>query len=198
MNPQNLLGSLLMGALGGRSLRRDPRVALGLGAVALAAAAWKHYSDQREAAQQATTAPGTGALPPPPPPAAPALPEDAPAHRDAVLLVRAMIAAASADGVIDAAERQTIMERVGAAGLGDEERAYLTQQLATPPSIEEIVVGVASPRLAEEVYAVSLLAMRPDTDSERTYLAQLASRLALPAEAVERIEQVFGVGPAQP
>jgi uncharacterized membrane protein YebE (DUF533 family) len=208
MDAQHLLGSLVMGALGGRPLRRDARVALGLGAVALAAAAWEHYSEQRQRQQPPPppAAPQRGEVPPPQPPrpssaaalgppaapaAAPAAPT--PSHADAVLLIQAMIAAASADGVIDAAERQTIMERVAAAGLGESERSFLEGELSTPPRIEEIVAKVASPALAEEVYAVSLLATRPDTDVERAYLADLAARLALPAATVERVNEVFGV-----
>ena len=197
MNPEMLLGGLLRGALG-RGLGRDAKVALGMGAVGIAIAAFDHMMEQRQARGVVTPPPGpmpSGAGPgtPPPPPASPAPPVTVDATTETALLVRAMIAAAHADGALDAAERTAILERLDRAGVGNEERAFLATLMDAPVPVDAVVAEVASDRLAEQVYAVSLLAIKVDTPAESAYLAGLARRLALPADTVARLHAVFGV-----
>lgn len=134
-----------------------------------------------------TTA-ATDAAPRPPAAAAPQAPgvtsnDDG----NAVLLVRAMIAAANADGTIDASEQAAIIGRLVDAGLGKEEREFVLQELATPPALEDLLEDVSTPELARQFYAVSLLAIDVDTERERGYLATLAERLGLPGETVRQI-----------
>jgi uncharacterized membrane protein YebE (DUF533 family) len=103
-----------------------------------------------------------------------------------------MIAAAHADGQLDVEERSRILDRVRAAGLGNYEQARLEATLSSPATIDELVGEVTSPDLAEQVYIVSLLAIRPDTDTEKSHLAALARALAFDASAVARLHRLAG------
>jgi len=82
---------------------------------------------------------------------------------------------------------------VRAAGLPVEEQARLEATLSSPARIDELVGDVTSPDLAEQVYIVSLLAIRPDTDAEKSHLAALAHSLALDGAAVARLHRLVGV-----
>jgi len=182
----------------GRGAGRDVKMALGMGALGVAVAAFDHFMEQRRTAGTGPGAvpggppagPGRGAPAPPPPPPGPA---PAVPGSDAVLLVRAMIAAAHADGELDPVERNAIVERLGKAGLSDEERRFLGAEMEAPLPLDALLAEVSSAQLAEQVYTVSLLAVRVDSEEERRYLAELAAGLALPAESVARLHAVFGL-----
>ncbi|HPW55734.1 MAG TPA: DUF533 domain-containing protein [Thermoanaerobaculaceae bacterium] len=223
MDPQRLLGSLLSGVMGRRSLPRQTTMAVGMGALGLAIAAWEHFSQQKgagasppplppgEAPPLPTRSLAGGPQPGPPaplgPPSPPPLPSPPAAFtevaasstsygrgaREAALLVRAMAAAAWADGVVDEEERAAIRDRLATSGLSEEEQAHFLAELATPPRLGELIPKVDSPQLAEQVYLVSLLATRADTAAEREYLKGLASRLALDPGTVQRLHLLVGV-----
>jgi uncharacterized membrane protein YebE (DUF533 family) len=97
----------------------------------------------------------------------------------AMLLIRAMIAAANADGQITPDERQRIMSKLDQAGAGAEERRVLEGELQNPRSIDQIVRDVRDPATAEQVYLASRIAMSPDTGAEKAYLDFLAARLEI-------------------
>ena len=100
----------------------------------------------------------------------------------AMLLIRAMIAAANADGEITPDERQRITSKLDQAGAGADERAVLERELANPRSVDQILRDVHDQETAEQVYLASRIAMEPDTAAEKAYLDFLASRLEIPAE----------------
>lgn len=118
------------------------------------------------------------------------------AERQALLLVRAMVAAANVDGAIDAEERRRVVERVAAAGLGAAERAALEQELAAPQPPYVLLREVGTRELAEQFYVVSLLGIACDTDAERAYLRGLPYVLGMRPEDVARLHARLGV--AQP
>jgi uncharacterized membrane protein YebE (DUF533 family) len=112
-------------------------------------------------------------------------PEPEPATLDdahAMLLIRAMIAAANADGEITPDERQRITSKLDQAGAGADERAVLERELENPRSVDQILRDVNDQETAEQVYLASRIAMEPDTAAERAYLDFLASRLEIPAD----------------
>ena len=200
---QKLLGSLISDGLGGGRRKRGGSALkwqLGLGAVGVAIAAWEHFDKSRTEGTQAAAGPNPGPPPPPPPaPAALAMPPppptasvgavataDAGGAGEAMLLVRAMICAAHADGHIDADEQVRILDRLVAAGLGSEERALLVRELATPADPATLFADVRDPLLAEEIYVVSRLAITLDDTAEHAYLTRLAHRLGLtPVQVAE-------------
>lgn len=208
LNPEQMLGQLLGGALSG-AMRSKPRknkgswlgtgaqVQVGLGLVGLAIAAYEHYQGQRAQAatpqgQPATATPPplpASSMPPPLPTAgAPALPAVTDQQRqDMLLLVQAMVAAAAADGDIDAQERAGILQRVAQQGDG-EARAFLERELANPKSLAA-VVAATRPELAQEVYAVSHVAICADNALEHAYLDALAARLNIDPADRQRIHE---------
>jgi uncharacterized membrane protein YebE (DUF533 family) len=223
-NPEKMLGNLLMGGMRrkrGLGSLLSGGVALGLVGVAMEAA--EHYlqSASRSGGSPPASPPGapsapppastgpTGAKPPPPPGATPAMPlesataapKSSPPVDTAVLLIRAMVAAANADGVIDETERGRIMARLDAASFSAEERRFMAEELNHPRTAEEIAAIVTAADLggadlARQVYLVSLLAVEVDTPQERAYLENLAGLLGLDAAEVDNLHQTASVPPA--
>jgi uncharacterized membrane protein YebE (DUF533 family) len=117
-------------------------------------------------------------------------PEPEPAALDdahAMLLIRAMIAAANADGEITPDERQRITSRLDQAGAGPDERAVLERELENPRSVDQIVRDVRDQETAQQVYLASRLAMNPDSTAEKAYLDFLAARLQIPADRLTEL-----------
>lgn len=170
--------------LGGKSSKKMAKGAVKLGGTAaLAGLAYKAYEAWR-ASQQA---PASSDAPPPPMKDITPQPEGTPflpgprAERDTMSLaiLRAMIAAAKADGHIDGEEHRRIFEKLGEIDLGTEEKAFIIDELRKPLDIDSIVKAATTPELALEIYAASFLAIEPDDPAEQAYLAMLASRLKL-------------------
>jgi uncharacterized membrane protein YebE (DUF533 family) len=115
-----------------------------------------------------------------------AAPADPQAH--ALRLVRAMIAAASADGVVDDAERKAILGNLKAAGLGGEAADFIRNELANPADISALIEGVNGAEEGAQVYAAARLAIDPDTQEEQDFLAALAESLAIDASLVAHID----------
>jgi uncharacterized membrane protein YebE (DUF533 family) len=212
-NVEKLLGQMLAGGVTqGHSRRKSSlipgvsKAQLGVGVIGLAMAAWEHYKGQQTASAPAA---GQGAATPPPPPPAPgqlpaasapppppqARSEESPSDRsaDASHLIRSMIAAANADGQIDAQERGAILERALEAGLDPATQQFLMGELRAPATLEQIVAATR-PALKLETYAAAMIAITVDTDAEREYLDRLAGALGLTAEDRERVHQQLQLG----
>lgn len=195
---QNIPGGLAGGAAAGGILalllsNRSARNMLGNvatvgGIAAVGYLAWQAYSRWR--ASQQGQAPAA-ALPPPPAGSAFALDgaqgADGADLRLAVL--RAMIAAAKADGHVDAAENARIRAEIARQNLGAEEKAFLFDQLDRPADPSAIASLAASQEQAAELYLASCLAIDPDTREERQYLDRLGEALRLPADLRATLEQ---------
>ena len=109
-------------------------------------------------------------------------------QRKALLMLRAMIQAAKADGQIDANEMNRIVGRLDEAGEDHEARDFVLQQLRGPVDIDALARDVTSPQDAAEIYAASLMAIEVDTQAERDYLARLAGALNLSQSVADRIK----------
>jgi uncharacterized membrane protein YebE (DUF533 family) len=104
-------------------------------------------------------------------------------------LVRAMIAAARADGRLDAQESQAIFERIETLGFDPQDQALLVEEMGRPVDMDAIVNSAHSPEVAAEIYIASLLAIDVDTAAEKSYLAMLAARLKLPPDLVTELHR---------
>lgn len=125
-----------------------------------------------------------------PPPAEPVGAED----REALLIIRAMIAAARADGAIDADERGAIAAQLDRAGLDDEARELVLKEFAAPASLDALAAEIADPVLAAQVYAACVIAVGKASEAERAWLAELARRTGLAPETVAAIERRLAAG----
>lgn len=119
--------------------------------------------------------------------------EEAVLEQRALVLIRAMVSAAKADGEIDAAERGRIAGRVKESGAGAEALEFLMAEMARPLDVPALVAQVRGPEEAVEVYAASLLAIEVDTDAERQYLNQLGRSLGLDLATLGEIHRALGV-----
>ena len=99
-----------------------------------------------------------------------------------LVIIRAMVAAAKADGTVDAAEQQRLFGEVERLALDAEAKAYVFDLLSKPVDLGSITSAVATPEQGAEVYLASRLAIDPDVPAERAYLDALAAKLGLPAE----------------
>ena len=99
-----------------------------------------------------------------------------------------MIAAAKADGHIDATEQQNIFKAVERMGLSTEMKATIFELLSQQIPIVELARGIDSLEQKSEVYLASCLVIDPDLPAEQTYLRQLASALQLPQELALQLQ----------
>jgi len=106
-----------------------------------------------------------------------------------LVLVKAMVGAAKADGHIDAAEQRRLFGEVERMGLDAEAKAYVFDLLTHPVDLDDITGAVATQEQGAELYLVSRLAIDPDEPAERAYLDALAARLRLPAELRAHLDQ---------
>lgn len=110
--------------------------------------------------------------------------------RKALLLIRAMIAAAAADGRIDDEERGRILFSLEQAGADAEDRRFVEQELAAPKPLDALLGEVRDQETAEQVYLASEMAIEIDSAAERSYLQYLAARLNLDPERVAALNKV--------
>lgn len=176
------LGAIVGAVLGGRGGAVGGGALALLGSLAVAALQAAKAQQEGQSASQSSAAPADAA----------AL-ERLASEDTALLLVRAMIEAAKADGRVDPAEIERIAGKLEEIGADAETRAWVTAELRAPADPAGLVARVRGPELAAEVYAASLLAIEVDTPAERAYLDELARRLALPAPVVAHIHRALGV-----
>jgi uncharacterized membrane protein YebE (DUF533 family) len=175
-----LLGVLLTG--GGRRM-----IGTGLkvgGAALIGGLAYKAYEDWK-----AGRAPGAAV-----PEALPApegtvfLPSDEGASQAlAEKLVRAMVAAAKADGHVTPDERARIDGALGQLGLEYDAQALIMAELDAPLDVRRVAALASNEAEATEIYAASLLVVDEQSLEEKGYLAMLAAALNLDAELVKHL-----------
>jgi uncharacterized membrane protein YebE (DUF533 family) len=191
-NPLKTAGiaAAILGTKTGRNIAGNVATIGGIAAVAgLGYLAYKNY--QSGQSPQAAPQPAPAASQPialPPPDSAFSLDSPQLSNDFALTLIRAMIAAAKADGHIDDAERANIMEKVQAVDLGSEAEAFLRNELANPVDIDELVAAARTEEQKVELYTATRLTIDPDTRAERGYLDLLAGRLGLPDALLDHID----------
>ncbi|WP_374657535.1 tellurite resistance TerB family protein [Inhella sp.] len=162
--------------LGSRKGKGFSSKALKYGSVAaIGYAAYKLYEKHQASKAVAPTA----SAPAWPAPGQPALP--APQQEwHSQLMLRAMMAAAKADGHVDERERGLIEAELQRQEADAQERAWLEAELRKPLDPAEVARGIAGQPAAAEVYLASLLVADETNFMERAYLDELARQLQLP------------------
>lgn len=110
-----------------------------------------------------------------------------------LIIMRAMIAAAYADGHIDETERQKIFAQVETMELTVNEKAMLFDELRKPMTLSELVQSVPDAQTGIEVYAASVSAIDLNQPISGQYLEALANQLCLPRELVQSIHHQLTV-----
>lgn len=117
---------------------------------------------------------------------------------DAILFARAMVAAATADGHLDEAERTRILAALAQAGIDAESSRWLERELADPASVEELSEPIQTPEKAAQLYAAARVAVDPDTMQEREFLRQLARALDLDPALTAHIDEAAAGARSEP
>lgn len=109
-----------------------------------------------------------------------------------IVLIRAMIHAAKADGRIDAQEQQAILERVG--NTNPETIQFLRQEFANATNARDFAWSVPL-GMETAVYAASIASITIDQQAEVDYLKELARGLRLAPKLCNQIHQQYGIRP---
>jgi uncharacterized membrane protein YebE (DUF533 family) len=176
-------GALAGGALGlllGKN-RTTRKLATYGGLAALGVMAYKAYGDYKQQqegqAQGAAVEPQTvDRLPPP----------QAALHSEAIL--RALVAAAKADGHIDARERGVIEGEFTRLNQDAELQQWLHTELEKPLDPAEVARAATTPEIASEMYLASLMAADEQNFMERAYLDELARQMKIDDALKLRLE----------
>jgi uncharacterized membrane protein YebE (DUF533 family) len=179
------LAALLLGTQAGRDAAK-----LG-GLAVLGGLAYKAYKNHQDGKPLTAGIPGLDALAP----QGSGFGHDDHGQEAALLMARAMIAAAAADGIVDADERARILGKMKEGGVGDEAAKFLNDELAHPASAEDIAASVGgSKELAAQVYAAAVFGAHAASQPERLFLAQLARALGLDPDLAAHIGAAMGQG----
>ena len=98
-----------------------------------------------------------------------------------------MIAAAKADGQIDAQETQTILKQINSLDMPAEDKAFLFEEYGRPLDVPGLIAAVDSQEHAAEVYAASVMVVDPPSPPEKIYLDSLARELGIEAGLADEI-----------
>src|SRR5262245_50097616 len=181
------LGALILGTQAGRSLAAT---AAKLGGLALIGGlAYKAYQNDQQGRPALTGAaapdqqqrlalapPGSGFEP------------GALSNAAASLLIRTMIAAAAADGRIDADECQRILGSLRQARASAEAQRFLMQEVQRPASPADLASEVSSPEQAIQVYTAARIAVDVEGEEEHAFLTALASKLGIDKALAAQID----------
>jgi len=182
------LAALLMGSKSGRKMAGTALQVGGMAVVgALAYKAYRDWQSGKTVAQSTVPPVGAATFPPPPTdtPFAPA--RESEQQSLSRHLLRAMIAAAKADGHIDANEQAAIFAEMDKLPLDTDDKAFVMDELRKPLDVDAVAGAARTPEEGASIYTASLLAIDIDNPSERAYLGLLAARLNLDDALVKHL-----------
>lgn len=199
-----LLGGLAGGAvsgalLGSKKARKTATSALKVGGIAalggLAYRAYQNYQvNQAGATNEFADTAVVGQTPIPSDPALPEAFKNLAAEAETadsqqLLLVRAMIAAAMADGHVTPSEQTRVLSKIAGSDLSSAERALLLDEIHSPLRIDQLVSEVHTPALAFEVYLASAMVIDDGCAQGERHMKDLAEGLGLQPPLVEALNQ---------
>lgn len=110
-------------------------------------------------------------------------------HDTALLLLRTMVAAASADGYVDPSEREKIAAQVHGLGLDGAAAAFLEGEMKSPASAADIAAAIGDNKeLAVQAYTMARAVTGRLTGPEHTFLQSLAQGMKLDPTLVSHID----------
>ncbi|MFJ4153726.1 tellurite resistance TerB family protein [Pseudomonas sp. NPDC089752] len=108
-------------------------------------------------------------------------------HSHAIL--RALIAAAKADGRIDQQEEQLIYAEIKRQTSDPQLQQWLDEEVSKPLDAAEVAQSARDPAMAAEMYLASVMLVDDQQDAERAYLDELAGALQLDPALQVRLEE---------
>ena len=103
------------------------------------------------------------------------------AQTDPAILLKAMIAAAKADGHVDSAEMTAIRQKLSELALDGDVNDMILTELTKPLDAASIAaLADGNVAIATEIYLVSAAVIDVANDAEQAYLVDLRAALALP------------------
>ncbi|HHX8483562.1 TPA: tellurite resistance TerB family protein [Vibrio diabolicus] len=108
--------------------------------------------------------------------------------KHSVLILKAMIGAAKADGHVDEEEMARIEQALAGMGADQHVRQLVQQELNKPLDPAEIANQATSPQQASEIYLASLIVADEQNFMEKAYLQELAKQLQLSPEVTQQLE----------
>ncbi|MBO9548076.1 tellurite resistance TerB family protein [Pseudomonas sp.] len=108
-------------------------------------------------------------------------------HSHAIL--RALIAAAKADGRIDEQEEQLIYAEIKRQADDPQLQQWLDEEVSKPLDAAEVARSAKDPAMAAEMYLASVMLVDDQQDAERAYLDELASALQIDPTLQVHLEQ---------
>ncbi len=218
LNVEQLIGSVIRGALGGKRKRTRGVARFLTGGrssflnastlLALGGLAWGVYETMTQSTGSPSAPPPgpapsaprpvmSGPVVPPPlpvpggavvPPPLPGAVGAASVSPEVLRVLRLTLSAARADGALGDHERDAILAQ--ARNVGAE--GIVTAEIEAPRPLAEIAAGVPDARVRQDLYTLAFSIVRDDEqvlDGERRYLDELARHLDLDAATVSRLEQ---------
>ncbi|WP_338747170.1 tellurite resistance TerB family protein [Pseudomonas putida] len=108
-------------------------------------------------------------------------------HSHAIL--RALIAAAKADGRIDQQEEQLIHAEIKRHTSDPQLQQWLDDEVSKPLDVAEVAQSAHDPAMAAEMYLASVMLVDDQQDAERAYLDELAGALQIDPALQVHLEQ---------
>jgi len=103
------------------------------------------------------------------------------------IIIQAMIAAAHADGHLSETEQRRIWQQAVELELPSGELAALSEQLSQPLQPAQLAALAPNMQTRIEIYTASAIVIDDTCEAGKSYLANLASQLQLPAPLVEAL-----------
>lgn len=103
------------------------------------------------------------------------------------LIIKAMIAAAKADGHVDQAEMARIEEAIRQADADQDLQQLVHRELNKPLDPCDVANLARSPQQASEIYLASLIVIDEQNFMEKAYLQELAKQLQLAPEVTQQL-----------
>jgi len=181
-------GAVAAGALaillGTRAGRRLGGTALKLGSVAavggLAYKAWQRWEKNVQGGRVRTVEPADFSID---------THDEKTAQERSLALLRAMIAAAQADGHVDAQEKQTIMQKMGNQKLEASVLEFLRNEIENPPTVETLASLATSETVAAEMYLAASVVIDQTNGAENQWLESLRQSLKIKPDLVAEMEK---------
>lgn len=115
----------------------------------------------------------------------------------APILMKAMIAAAKADGLVNADEQHQLLKAAWHLGFNPDEIDFISALMKRDISLEEMAQSVARNKHKSEVYLAAYFAISGENDAGRDFLTALANAMGLDDGLWNYLERQAELGIAQ-